>query len=152
MLKKLNNKLSIGLLSTTTLLAPALSFAVEKGGEGTCDGKTFYVPNVTGCSAECVDKKVVKSGGADCIITYNNESLTIYTVIDTVVRWLTTIIGIIAVLMLIYGGLGYITSAGNKDRAENAKKIITYSVLGLIVVVLARVIVSLVINTAGEAI
>lgn len=153
MLKGINQKISLGALGFISASMPIANvFATGAGESGTCGDKTYYVPDVENCSASCVNNKVVKNGGPDCIITYNNESLTIYKLIDTVVTWLTTIVGIIAVLMLIYGGLVYITSAGNKDRAENAKKIITYSVLGIIVVVLARVIVSLVINTAGEAI
>lgn len=167
MLKSINNKISLGLISATTLLPYSKVFAVSPGGSGTCDGKTFYVPDLNpesstspNCYAFCTNGKVEKFGDAaktktspaECIITYGKDDITVLEVINKVVGWLTTLVGIIAVLFLIYGGLVYITSAGNKDRAENAKKTITYSVIGLIVVVLARVVVALVVNTAGEAI
>src|SRR5438105_14040790 len=51
------------------------------------------------------------------------------------------IIGIVAVAFLIYGGFRYITSAGNDEVAESAKKTIQNSIIGLIVAILSYVIV-----------
>lgn len=45
--------------------------------------------------------------------------------------------GAVAVLFLILGGYRYVTSAGNEERAEQAKKTILYAVIGLIVTFLA---------------
>src|SRR3990167_9463751 len=47
----------------------------------------------------------------------------------------------ISVMMLVVGGLHYITSAGNENLIQAAKKIITYSIAGLVVVTLAFVII-----------
>lgn len=66
------------------------------------------------------------------------------TVIGLGITWVLLLVGGLAVLFLIWGGLQYVTSSGNKDKAEAAKQTITYAVIGLIVIVLARVIVSLV--------
>ncbi len=74
----------------------------------------------------------------------------IKTIITNIITWSLTLVGITAVLFIIYGGFLYITSAGNKERAESAKKTLTYAVGGLIVVILANIIVSLVSNTVGE--
>jgi len=54
--------------------------------------------------------------------------------------WLLGLIAGLAVLFIVYGGFLYITSGGNKERIETAKKTLTYSVLGLILVALAGVI------------
>ena len=54
----------------------------------------------------------------------------------------TNIAGAIALLMIIFGGLTYITSAGNTERAEKGKKILTYAIGGLLLVILAKVILS----------
>jgi hypothetical protein len=149
MFKKLNSKISLGALTAAGSFAPLTALA-KTCGTGT--NKTIYQESVDDCATCTASTGKVTGGSADCIITYQNDDITVLSVVEKVVGWLTTLVGIVAVLFLIYGGLVYITSAGNKDRAENAKKIITYSVIGLIVVVLARVIVSLVVNTAGEAV
>jgi hypothetical protein len=51
------------------------------------------------------------------------------------------IAGLIAVLFLIIGGFRYITSAGNEETAEQAKKIIINAIIGIVVIILAFVIV-----------
>jgi hypothetical protein len=49
--------------------------------------------------------------------------------------------GLIAVLFLIIGGFRYITSAGNEEVAEGAKKIIINAIIGVVVIILSFVIV-----------
>jgi quinol-cytochrome oxidoreductase complex cytochrome b subunit len=49
--------------------------------------------------------------------------------------------GLIAVLFLIIGGFRYITSAGNEESAEQAKKIIVNAIIGVVVIILSFVIV-----------
>ncbi len=56
------------------------------------------------------------------------------------------IVGIVAVLFLIIGGFRYITSAGNDESVESAKKTIQNAIIGLIVVILAYVIVTVITN------
>ena len=48
--------------------------------------------------------------------------------------------GIIAVIMIIYAGITYVVSAGDSKKIEMAKSIITYSVVGLVIIFLAFVI------------
>jgi hypothetical protein len=54
--------------------------------------------------------------------------------------------GLIAVLFLIIGGFRYITSAGNEETAEQAKKIITNAIIGIVVIILSFVIVRVITN------
>lgn len=70
--------------------------------------------------------------------------LSIESVLTTVIYWILGLSGGIAVLFLILGGLQYVASSGNKDRAEAAKKTILYAVIGLIVIALSFVIVAFV--------
>jgi hypothetical protein len=56
------------------------------------------------------------------------------------------VVGIIAVVMIIVGGLRYITSAGNDTGVAAAKKTILYALIGLVVVALAQIIVQFVLN------
>lgn len=55
---------------------------------------------------------------------------------------LLTIIGVIAALIfLIYGGLLWVTSSGDKAKVDRARQTIMYSIIGLVVMILAFVIV-----------
>jgi hypothetical protein len=60
------------------------------------------------------------------------------------------IVGLIAVGFLIYGGFRYITSAGNDEAAEGAKKTIQNSIIGLVIIILSYVIVTVIINAIGR--
>lgn len=55
--------------------------------------------------------------------------------------------GLIAVLFLLIGGFRYITSAGNEEVAEQAKKIIINAVIGIVVIILSFVIVRVISST-----
>lgn len=50
-------------------------------------------------------------------------------------------IGIIAVLVVIIAGVTFIISGGNEDLRSRAKRAIVYSVIGLIVILFAKVLV-----------
>ncbi|PID52058.1 MAG: hypothetical protein CR972_04100 [Candidatus Moraniibacteriota bacterium] len=63
------------------------------------------------------------------------------TILFNILNLLLGIIGTLSVLMLVIGGIMYMTSAGDQTRADTAKKTIQYSIAGLAVAVLALVIV-----------
>ena len=65
----------------------------------------------------------------------------------TIANFLVGLTGALSVLFIIVGGLQYITSAGNEERMETAKRTLLYAIIGLIAVVLALVILKLVNNT-----
>ncbi len=56
------------------------------------------------------------------------------------------IVGIISVVMIMVGGVKYITSQGSSENVTTAKNTILYAVIGLVVVALAQVIVRFVLN------
>lgn len=58
-------------------------------------------------------------------------------------------VGIISVIMLIYGGLRYIISGGDSKKVTDAKNTIMYAIIGLIVSILSFAIVNFVINAVG---
>lgn len=58
-------------------------------------------------------------------------------------------VGIISVIMLIYGGLRYIVSGGDSKKVTDAKNTIMYAIIGLIISILAFAIVNFVINAIG---
>ena len=66
--------------------------------------------------------------------------------IKTVVNVLLWAVGILSVIMIIFSGFRYITSAGDASKTKSAQSALTYSVVGLIVAIMAYAIVNMVIN------
>ncbi len=58
------------------------------------------------------------------------------------------VLGLVAVVMIIMGGLNYTTSAGDAAKVKKAKDTITYGVIGLVVALLAFAIVNFVLTSA----
>jgi hypothetical protein cdiviTM7_00647 len=56
-------------------------------------------------------------------------------------------VGIISVVVLIYGGLRYILSGGDAKKVTDAKNTILYAIIGLIISLLAYAIVNFVLNS-----
>lgn len=60
-------------------------------------------------------------------------------------------VGLIAVVFIIYGAVTYVTSAGNPAKIQKAKSAIIWSVIGLVVVLLAAAITWFVIENINNA-
>lgn len=58
-------------------------------------------------------------------------------------------VGVISVIMLIWGGLRYVTSGGDSKKVTDAKNTIMYAIIGLIIAILAFAVVNFVINAIG---
>jgi hypothetical protein len=59
--------------------------------------------------------------------------------ITNIINILSFIVGIIAVIMIIIGGIKYITSGGDSGSVTGAKNTVLYAVIGLVIVALAQV-------------
>lgn len=66
--------------------------------------------------------------------------------IAVVVNWLMGIVATVTVLLIIIAGIRYITSAGETDIIESAKRTIKYAIMGLVISILAIIIVNVVVN------
>jgi type IV secretory pathway VirB2 component (pilin) len=72
----------------------------------------------------------------------SSTGLTLKEIIANVLKTLLSISGIIAIIFLVIGGLTYMTAYGEEKRVETGKKIITYSVIGIAIIMGALVIVN----------
>lgn len=70
-------------------------------------------------------------------------------IISTIVNLFSLVVGVVAVIMIIIGGLKYITSGGDSGNVTGAKNTILYAIIGLVVVALSQVIVRFVIEQIG---
>lgn len=71
-------------------------------------------------------------------------------IVTSVINILSLIVGVAAVIMIMIGGMRYITSNGDSGQVGNAKNTILYAIVGLIVVALAQIIVRFVVGRATE--
>jgi len=63
-------------------------------------------------------------------------------IITRVINWGLSIAGSVAVLFLIVGGIMYITSAGDSQRIEDAKKTLKNAIIGVVFILISLVIVN----------
>lgn len=78
------------------------------------------------------------------------DGSTINKTVTTVINILSLITAVIAVFMLIIGGLKYITSSGDSGSTASARNTIIYALVGLVIVALAQLIVKFVIERVAQ--
>lgn len=109
---------------------------------------TLFVP-VTPVSAQCATGEYNAQAGANCARGEGTPANLFdgdNAIFKTVVNVLLFIIGAISVIMLIWGGIRYTTSAGNSSSVTAAKNTIMYAIIGLIIAFLAFAVVNWVIG------
>ena len=52
-----------------------------------------------------------------------------------IVNFFLTFLGLLAVVMVIYGGFLYVSSAGNEENVGKAKKILLYAAIGIVIII-----------------
>jgi hypothetical protein len=88
------------------------------------------------------------SSSSSCSTTANKS---IDNLIKTVIQVLSVIVGFIAVVMIIVGGLKMITANGDSGAIATARSTILYALIGLIIVAVAQVLVHFVIFKTAKA-
>ena len=103
-------------------------------GEG---GKHLYATNMSWCAqaANYATNKDACSEGRD-----------VNTIVRTIINVIVYIVGLLAVIMIIYGGVLYTTSAGDPGKVKKAKDTILYGIIGLVIAVLAFAIVNFILG------
>lgn len=136
MLKNIRNKLAM-LLGVVTIVAvplgaPALVSAQSSNANiqsNLCAGTSLDV-NATG----------------DCATSGTDANTKVNDIIKTVINIFSLVVGVISVIMIIFGGLKYITSGGESNNVSGAKNTIIYAIIGLVIVALAQFIVQFVLG------
>lgn len=116
----------------TPALVPTAVYADAQStiDQGLCKG-TSLDTNATDCSASAASAQ-----------SKINDLLT------QVINIFSVIVGVIAIFMIIFGGLKYITSGGDSGNVSGAKNTIIYALIGLVIVALAQFIVHFVLGKA----
>lgn len=124
----------IAMVAALAFATPAMvtgtAFAADPIQEGLCSGVELSI------GAECTDPD-----GAAATEQVND-------LLTDVINIFSIIVGVIAVIFIIIGGLKYITSGGDSGNISSAKNTIIYALVGLVIVALAQFIVRFVLGTA----
>lgn len=70
--------------------------------------------------------------------------------IQKILNYFLGFLGFVATIMVIYGGVLYVTSAGNDDNVGKAKNILLYSVIGIVIILLSFALVNTVLQAGQE--
>lgn len=94
-------------------------------------------------AADC-DPELGISGGKDCAQGTDTptELFGDGGIVTTVINTMLFIVGILAVVMIIYAGIRYTTAHGDKGQVESAKNTLMYSIVGLVVAIIAYALVN----------
>ncbi len=94
-------------------------------------------------------KELIKTLGND--IGVNIDKLTaddtnLWESVSTIIKSVIGVLGLVCVIVVIIGGVNYMTSSGDAGKVKKAKDTILYGVIGLIICVLAFAIVNFVLD------
>jgi tellurite resistance protein TehA-like permease len=130
-------------VASSTLLVPvvATAFVATASADITAICQGTNDAGGDGASGNATQCGTAGSGSTDSLTSIAGQVVNIFSII----------VGITAVIMIIYGGFRYITSGGDSGRVGNAKNTLIYALVGLIVVALAQFLVHYVLNTVGNS-
>jgi hypothetical protein len=66
------------------------------------------------------------------------------------IQWALGMLGLVATIMIIIGGMNWMMSEGNEKKVEQSKKILSGAVVGLFIVMIAWALVTFVFNRVNE--
>ncbi len=72
--------------------------------------------------------------------------------IGGIVRAFMGLLGVVAVILILFGGFKWMTSQGNEEKVSEAKKIIISGVIGLIIILSAYAIATFVISNIAASV
>ena len=72
-------------------------------------------------------------------------------IVNTIVNVFLFLVGLLCVIMIIFGGFRYVTSSGDKQKVDSAKNTILYAIVGLIVALIAWALVNWVFQQVGNS-
>jgi uncharacterized membrane protein YuzA (DUF378 family) len=134
-------KLKMFMLSLASLFVMAAPLAVT----GTVSAVT-YNPAGNLCTGSSGTLTTTQTNDTSC----QNKSVSGFqSTVKFLLNLLSAIVGVAAVIMIIWSGFKYITSGGKEEGVKSAKNTIIYAIVGLFIVAIAQLIVHFVLTEAS---
>jgi len=119
------------------------------GGATTCadigDTNPATSGNALACLAGCLRDDSMCSGGFQTPPKPGDVPDDFKGSILNITNWLLGFVTAIAVLVIVWGGINYLTSAGDEEKAKTGKKTLSYALLGLVVIGIAYALVNVIV-------
>lgn len=93
-------------------------------------------------SNEAINSLNVAAGSAG----FNPENADAFFVIGVLLSYLLGLLGIVLVIYIVWGGILYITSQGEAEKAKKGMKMITNAIIGIVIILAAYGIATYLIN------
>ena len=137
----------------------AVTFTYSASASAQSTGKLCSGANLDlgGDKRSCVsaDGTPLNDGGKFCKDADNKNincsDNTLNNLVAQVVNVFSIIVGVVAVIMMIYAGFRYITSGGDSGKVGESKNTLIYAIVGLIIVALAQFIVKFILEKISKA-
>jgi len=133
------------LLSLSTLISLPIMAANTGTAVWTCSIPGIDVSTVTdlsSCQSKCTSTGAPGGSGTTPLQGICSKSIVvspsyINNLIKTYTQWFMVIVGSIAVIVIIWGGLMYITAKGDGTKNKTARTMIIYALIGLAITLFA---------------
>ncbi len=73
-------------------------------------------------------------------------------IIGRLILYALTFVGVIFLILTVYAGFTWMTAGGNEEKIKKAKKIITNSIIGLIIVIASYIITNYVVGSLAPSV
>ena len=90
---------------------------------------------------------ITKFAIGEALTDVTDEGDTLIENVKTILSTIIGVLGFVCVVVMIIGGVNYMTSSGDAGKVKKAKDTILYGLIGLVVCVLAFALVQFVIST-----
>lgn len=120
--------ISVGMFSSTVFVSAG---PFDGAKNQACEGLEFGENTTGDCNSDGAGEKI------DSTVT-------------SVINIASLVVGAISVIMVIIGGLKYVSSQGDSSGTASAKNTVIYAMVGLIIVALSQIMVRFVINRATD--
>jgi hypothetical protein len=123
---------SVGVLSVFQFSAPVVNAQFDSAKDEACEGLAAG-DDFINCGSE------------------QQSGTGVGNILEIVLNVLSIVAGVIAVIMIIIGGIKFMTSQGDGGKTASARNTIIYALVGIIIVALAQTIVFFVLREATTA-
>lgn len=92
--------------------------------------------------AACFDNNVVTTSAPPKLTC-------VFIILSNVINAALVLAAVVAVFLITYAAFQYVTSAGDKEKVDNARKRITYAIIGLVVILSAIIFINFIAQFTG---
>jgi cytochrome bd-type quinol oxidase subunit 2 len=73
----------------------------------------------------------------------------VWVALSNIINAALVLSGVVAVFLIIWSGFQYVTSSGDKEKVDNARKRLTYAIIGLVFIFLSFLIINFISQFTG---